>query len=69
MGFRADFSFVQFPIFDERGVPHHQRGITEESGLAFVGLPWQHTWGSGRFASVGEDAGYVVDRLVSGVLI
>jgi putative flavoprotein involved in K+ transport len=62
IGFRADFGFVKLPIFDNRGMPQHQRGITEVPGLAFVGLPWQHTWGSGRFASVGDDAAFVVEQ-------
>ena len=26
-------------------------------GLYFIGLPWQHTWGSGRFAGLDRDAG------------
>lgn len=63
MGFRANYSFIQADIFDQRGYPQHQRGLTPEPGLAFLGLPWQHTWGSGRFASVGDDAEYVVNHL------
>ena len=63
IGFCADFSFIKFPIFDQRGIPEHQRGITQIPGLAFVGLPWQHTWGSGRFASVGDDAEFIVEQL------
>jgi putative flavoprotein involved in K+ transport len=26
-------------------------------------LPWQHTWGSGRFSGVAVDAEYVVDAI------
>ncbi len=29
------------------------------AGLYAVGLPWLHTWGSGRFASGGDDAEHV----------
>jgi putative flavoprotein involved in K+ transport len=27
--------------------------------LFFLGLPWQYTWGSGRFCGVGRDATYL----------
>ncbi|VXC95856.1 hypothetical protein BURKHO8Y_70060 [Burkholderia sp. 8Y] len=26
-----------------------------------IGLPWLHTWGSGRFSGVARDAQYIVD--------
>jgi hypothetical protein len=43
-GFRAYYSWVAVPdAFDEQGRPRHERGITATPGLAFVGLPWQHT--------------------------
>ncbi len=62
-GYRFDFSWIDLPIFDERGYPIHERGITEIPGLCFVGLHWLHTAGSGLFYQVGRDAEYVVDRL------
>jgi putative flavoprotein involved in K+ transport len=34
------------------------------AGLYFIGLPWLHTWGSGRFAQVGEDAVYLAEQLM-----
>ena len=30
-----------------------------EAGVHVLGLPWLHTWGSGRFAGVAEDARHV----------
>jgi putative flavoprotein involved in K+ transport len=56
IGFLPDFSFVDAPVFNGRGAPGHIRGVTREAGLYFLGLPWLHTWGSGRFASVARDA-------------
>ena len=56
VGFRADYSWVELPVFDGRGYPAHHRGVTSEPGLYVLGLPWLHTWGSGRFAGVGRDA-------------
>jgi putative flavoprotein involved in K+ transport len=56
VGFRSDFAWVKVPVFDERGYPRHERGVTPTRGLYFIGLPWLHTWGSGRFSGVGRDA-------------
>ena len=42
------------------GRPTHTRGVTSVPGLYFLGLPWLHTWGSGRFLGVAEDAEHVV---------
>jgi putative flavoprotein involved in K+ transport len=55
-GFRADYGWVQAPIFDGRGEPCHERGVTDVAGLYVLGLPWLHTWGSGHFAGIGRDA-------------
>ena len=62
-GFRSDWSWVDLPFLDETGYPAHRRGVTNEDGLYVVGMPWLWTWGSGRFLSVGRDAGFVVDHL------
>jgi putative flavoprotein involved in K+ transport len=52
-GFRPHWSWVQVPGFDPAV---HHRGVTEVDGLYVIGLPWLHTWGSGRFAGVARDA-------------
>ena len=65
-GFHFDFSWVDLPVFGERGYPRYERGVTELPGLYFVGLHWQHTSGSGLFYQVGRDAKYVVDHLARG---
>lgn len=62
-GFRPDFSFIEVPVFDQRGYPRYQRGVTQSLGLYFIGLPWLHTWGSGRFAGVAADAQYLCDQI------
>jgi putative flavoprotein involved in K+ transport len=41
-GFRLDYSWIDFPIFDEWGFPRNRRGVTDVPGLFFLGLPWQH---------------------------
>jgi len=59
IGFGTDYRWLELPVFEGRGQPVHQRGITSVAGLYFLGLPWQNTWGSGRFADVGKDADYL----------
>ncbi len=65
-GFHFDFGWIDLPLFDERGYPRYERGVTEVPGLYFVGLHWLHTFGSGLFYQVGRDAEYVVDHLCHG---
>jgi putative flavoprotein involved in K+ transport len=63
IGFSPDFTWVEAPVFNGRGHPGHQRGITSQPGLYFLGLPWLYTWGSGRFSGVAQDARYLVEHL------
>ena len=63
-GYRSDFSWIDVPVFDGSGQPAHDRGVTQSNGLYFLGLPWLHTWGSGRFCGVKDDALYLA-RLIS----
>lgn len=63
-GFRRDDAWIRVPVFDGRGYPTHRRGVTSVPGLYFIGLPWQHTWGSGRFGGVADDARYLVEQIV-----
>lgn len=59
IGFRMNFGWVDAPVFDDRGLPRHQRGITQQDGLYFLGLPWLHSWGSGRFSGIARDSEHV----------
>jgi putative flavoprotein involved in K+ transport len=62
-GFVRDHRWIEVPVFDGRGYPMHWRGITSCPGLYFLGLPWQHSWGSGRFEAVGRDAEFLADHI------
>ncbi|MFD9702469.1 MSMEG_0569 family flavin-dependent oxidoreductase [Lentzea sp. NPDC059081] len=64
-GFGRDHRWIDVPVFDGRGYPTHDRGVTSCPGLYFIGLPWQHTWGSGRFCGVADDARHLVSHIVS----
>ena len=62
-GFTPDYSWLKIDCLDERGRPIHKRGVSNQEGLFFLGLNWLHTWGSGRFLSVADDAEYVVSQI------
>lgn len=64
-GYRADWSWVRLPAFDGTGYPTHHRGVTTVPGLYVLGLPWLHTWGSGRFAGLTRDAEHVAECLAA----
>ncbi len=63
-GFGRDHRWIELPVFDGRGHPTHVRGVTSLPGVYFLGLPWQHTWGSGRFSGVAADARYLLDEIL-----
>ncbi|MGH3902009.1 MAG: MSMEG_0569 family flavin-dependent oxidoreductase [Pseudonocardiaceae bacterium] len=65
-GFGRDDRWIEVPVFDGRGYPTHDRGVTASPGLYFLGLPWQHTWGSGRLSGVADDAAYLTERILTG---
>lgn len=62
-GYRAEWSWVKLPAFDGTGYPTHRRGVTSVDGLYVLGLPWLHTWGSGRFAGLPRDAAHIAKRI------
>ncbi|MFZ4727549.1 MAG: MSMEG_0569 family flavin-dependent oxidoreductase [Pseudanabaena sp.] len=64
-GFQSDFSWIEIPVFDGKGYPCHDRGVTDIKGLYFLGLPWLYTWGSGRFSGVARDATYLADYIMA----
>ena len=70
VGFRADWSWLgplAARVLDDEGHPRHVRGRSPVPGLAFLGLPWQHTWGSGRFLGVADDAQHLARQLTASV--
>jgi putative flavoprotein involved in K+ transport len=63
IGFTPDFGWLDAPVFNGRGQPGHVRGVTAQPGLYFIGLPWLHTWGSGRFSGVARDALFLAEQI------
>ena len=55
--------WVKIPVFDDRGRPLQQRGVTAVPGLYFLGLHWMHTFKSGLLSGVGADAEFLADHM------
>ena len=64
-GFSQDFSWLKVDAFDEAGKPRHQRGVSSEPGIYFLGLPWQSRRGSTFIWGAWHDAGYVADQIAT----
>jgi putative flavoprotein involved in K+ transport len=62
-GFALDFSWLRLGVFDAQGRPRHQRGVSVEPGLYFLGLPWQSRRGSAFIWGVWHDAKHVADHI------
>lgn len=63
IGFRPNYDWLRVDCLDARGRPIHTRGVCDEQGVFFLGLGWLHTWGSGRFLSVADDAAHVATTI------
>lgn len=64
-GFRQDFSWLKVDACDERGKPKHQRGVSTEPGVYFLGLPWQSRRGSSFIWGVWHDAKHIADQIAN----
>lgn len=62
-GFTVDYSWLGVDVFDENGKPKHQRGVSTEPGIYFLGLPWQSRRGSSFIWGVWHDAQHVADHI------
>lgn len=62
-GFAVDYSWLKVDAFDEQGRPKHQRGVSEERGIYFLGLPWLSQRGSSFIWGVWHDAKHIADHI------
>ncbi|MFH2039631.1 MAG: NAD(P)-binding domain-containing protein [Chloroflexota bacterium] len=63
-GFQPDYAWIHLPIFDENGLPEHNRGVVSGApGLYFIGLPFQTALSSSLLGGVGRDAAYIVQQV------
>jgi putative flavoprotein involved in K+ transport len=64
-GYAVDFSWLKVNAFDEKGKPKHQRGVSKEPGVYFLGLPWLSRRGSAFIWGVWHDARHIADHIVT----
>jgi len=64
-GYARDYGWLQVDAFDEDGAPAHQRGVSREAGVYFLGLPWQSRRGSSFIWGVWHDARHVAEAIVT----
>ena len=62
-GFSVDYSWMKIDAFDDRGRPIHQRGVSVEPGVYFLGLPWQSRRGSSFIWGVWHDARHIAEQI------
>lgn len=62
-GFDVDYSWLKVDAFDEAGKPKHERGISVEPGVYFLGLPWQSRRASSFIWGVWHDAKFLADQI------
>jgi putative flavoprotein involved in K+ transport len=62
-GFAVDYSWLKVDAFDENGKPKHQRGVSAEPGVYFLGLPWLSCRGSSFIWGVWYDAKHLADHI------
>jgi len=64
-GFERDYSWLKMKVCDDQGAPIHQRGVSVESGIYFLGLPWQSRRGSSFIWGVWHDAKHLTDHITT----
>ncbi len=62
-GYGSDYRWLKVAAVDAEGRPRHQRGISAEPGVYFLGLPWQTRRGSSFIWGVWYDALYLADHI------
>ncbi|HVL19456.1 MAG TPA: NAD(P)/FAD-dependent oxidoreductase [Amaricoccus sp.] len=62
-GYGLDFGWLKVDAFDAAGKPKHQRGVSAEPGVYFLGLPWLSRRGSSFIWGVWHDASFIADQI------
>jgi putative flavoprotein involved in K+ transport len=64
-GFAVDYNWLNVNAFDANGKPQHQRGVSTEPGIYFVGLPWLSRRGSSFIWGVWHDAKHIAGHIAT----
>ncbi len=64
-GYALDFGWMDLDIFDAKGCPRHDRGVSEVPGLYFLGLPWLANRGSSFIWGCWQDARHLAEDIAA----
>jgi putative flavoprotein involved in K+ transport len=64
-GFRQDFGWIDIPVFGDDEALRHERGVTSEPGLYFVGLDFLYAFTSENVGGVRRDARHIAKHIAS----
>ena len=62
-GYSFDFSLVKLPIGGKGGFPIQEKGVTNHTGLYFVGMPWMPSLKMGTLLGVAESARHITSAI------
>jgi putative flavoprotein involved in K+ transport len=62
-GYALDFGWIKAGTFDARGIPTHQRGVSDVPGLYFLGLSFLSRRASAFIFGVEHDAAYLAEHI------
>jgi putative flavoprotein involved in K+ transport len=62
-GFTGDFRWIHLPILDDQNKLIHERGVSPERGLYFIGFPWLNSRKSGIIYGIEEDATFIANAI------
>ncbi|MFZ9628392.1 MAG: FAD-dependent oxidoreductase, partial [Ilumatobacteraceae bacterium] len=62
-GYERDYRWLKTDAVDAGGQPIHQRGVSAEPGIYFLGLPWLTRRASSFIWGVWYDAKYIADHI------
>jgi putative flavoprotein involved in K+ transport len=64
-GYALDFRWMKIDVFDAKGHPLHQRGVSSVPGLYFLGLPWLSRRASPFIWGVWGDAEHLAEHIAA----
>ncbi|MBV1904536.1 MAG: NAD(P)-binding domain-containing protein [Pseudomonadales bacterium] len=64
-GYRPDYSWLNLPVLNRKGLFNHDGGVVNAPGLYTIGLPFMRTRQSSFIGGVSDDAYYLSDHLTS----
>ncbi|WP_375513488.1 flavin-containing monooxygenase [uncultured Nostoc sp.] len=67
-GFQPDYHWIKIPVFDEKGFPVHEQGVTAVKGLYFVGLRWQQRLNSSLLGGLAPDVSFIASQIAAKAL-